>query len=430
MPHPRNWTTSLRTNRMAALFAGAAIALGASALIVNRRVSRAERAHLPKGKFITVDGVRLHYIDKGNGPTVVFLHGNGAMMDDMIISGIVDATANYRTIVFDRPGFGFSERPRNRSWSPAEQAALFAKAFSFLGLNEPIVFGHSWGTLVALAMALNHPQSVSGLVLASGYYFPTPRKDLLLMSGPSIPIVGDVISYTVAPFVGDVVGWPLISKMFSPQPIPPRFRREFPMELTLRPSQIKSFSQEQTHMISAAQQLNTRYSTIACPTVIMAGDADRIVDHEKQAQRLHASIPGSRLSILPGAGHMIHHLDPARMVEAIDLIANGEISTESMRTEAASWGTANGEGERSARAPLESDRTIVPPDAVGWMVRVTTPPATEEFWLAAYPDKDDAEAAVKEHVKASAAEALEGVATLSSDELAAQHMNPGDIKHG
>ena len=143
MPHPRNWTTQLRSHRVAALLGGTAIALAASALIVNRRVARAERAHLPKGKFITVDGVRLHYIDKGSGPTVVFFHGNGAMMDDLMISGIIDAAANYRTIVFDRPGFGFSERPRNRSWSAAEQAALFAKAFSFLELNEPIVFGHS-----------------------------------------------------------------------------------------------------------------------------------------------------------------------------------------------------------------------------------------------------------------------------------------------
>jgi hypothetical protein len=202
------------------------------------------------------------------------------------------------------------------------------------------------------------------------------------------------------------------------------------MELALRPNQIKSYSQEATQMIEAAQQLYTRYSTIACPTVIMAGDADRIVDHERHAQRLHASIPGSRLSILPGAGHMIHHLAPLRMVEAIDLIAKGEISRESVRTEAVTWGTANREGEGPSprhHAPSVSDRAIVPPDAVGWMVRVTTPSAMEEFWMAAFPDKGDAEAAVKKHVKASSDEELEGVATLSPEELAAQHMNPGDI---
>ena len=128
---------------------------------------------------------------------------------------------------------------------------------------------------------------------------------------------------------------------------------------------------------------------------------------------------------------MIHHLSPTRLVGAIDLIAKGEISRESMQTEAATWGTANSGKEISAReqAPLDSDRVIVPPDAVGWMVRVKSPPAAEDFWMAAFPDKGDAEAAVKKHVMASPNEEFEGVATLSPDELAAQHMNAGDIKH-
>jgi pimeloyl-ACP methyl ester carboxylesterase len=186
---------------------------------------------------------------------------------------------------------------------------------------------------------MNHPQSVGGLVLASGYYFPTARSDVALFSPPSIPIVGDVISYTVAPIIGEAIGWPLITKMFAPQPVSPKFEREFPMPLALRPSQIKAFSQDTSQMIAAAQQLSPRYRTISCPTVIMAGDADRIVNVERQAQRLHGAIPGSRLDVLNGAGHMIHHVDPVRMVRAIDLIATGGITRESMQAEAATWGT-------------------------------------------------------------------------------------------
>lgn len=67
----------------------------------------------------------------------------------------------------------------------------------------------------------------------------------------------------------------------------------------------------------------------------MTGDADRIVHVGRQAQRLHGTIPGSRLDVLNGAGHMIHHLDPARMVRAIDPIATGGITRESMQAEAA-----------------------------------------------------------------------------------------------
>lgn len=326
--------------RTSSILGVAAAALAASAVLVNRRAEQAELTFLPKGRFITADGVRLHYVERGRGPPVVFLHGNGAMVADMLISGVVDHAASaYRAIAFDRPGFGHSERPRDRAWTAANQATLFAKTFSQLGLGSPIVVGHSWGTLVALALAIHHPGSVSGLVLASGYYFPTARSDVALFSGPSLPLIGDLISYTVAPMIGEVTGWPLIAKMFAPQPISPTFEREFPMPLALRPSQIKAFSQDTSHIISAAQQLSPHYASIRCPTVVMAGDADGIVNVDRQARRLHGAIAGSRIDVLPGAGHMIHHLDPARLVKAIDLIATGGIARDSVQAEAATWGT-------------------------------------------------------------------------------------------
>jgi pimeloyl-ACP methyl ester carboxylesterase len=325
--------------RTSSLLGVAAVALAGAAVLVNRRAARAERDYLPQGRFVTTDGVRLHYVEKGTGPPVVFLHGNGAMVEDMLISGLIDhAAPAYRAIAFDRPGFGHSERPWGRSWTAAAQAVLFARTFDQLGIGAPIVVGHSWGTLVALTLALDHPASVGGLVLASGYYFPTARSDVALFSPPAIPILGDVISYTVAPLIGEVIGWPSITKMFAPQPVSPKFEREFPMPLALRPSQIKASSQDTSQMIAAAQQLSPRYRTITCPTVIMAGDADRIINIERQAQKLHGAIPGSRLDVLPDAGHMIHHVDPQRMVRAIDLIATGGITRASMQAEAATWG--------------------------------------------------------------------------------------------
>jgi len=317
----------------------AALALAGSAMLVGRRAAQAERDYPPKGRFITVDGVRLHYLERGSGQPVVFMHGNGAMVEDMLISGVFDQVAeHYRAIVFDRPGFGHSARPRDRSWTAAAQAALFARTFEDLGITRPIVFGHSWGTLVALSLAVAYPQALSGLVLASGYYFPTARGDVALLSPPSLPIVGDLLTHTIAPLIGEALGPGMIKKMFAPQPVSPRFAREFPMALTLRPSQIKAFSEDTSHMITAAGKICGRYAALRCPTVIMSGDADGIVDVDRQARRLHGAVPGSRIDILRGAGHMIHHLDPGRMIRAIDLIASGGITRESVETEAATWG--------------------------------------------------------------------------------------------
>jgi pimeloyl-ACP methyl ester carboxylesterase len=179
----------------------------------------AERRNPPVGKFTECDGVRLHYIERGDpaAPCVVLFHGNGSMIQDFTISGLVDLLAQKnRVVCFDRPGFGHSNRPRFRIWTAVAQAALFVKALNQLGVRNPVLLGHSWGTLVAVALSLRNDYPIRGLVLASGYYFPTPRWDVWLMSGPAIPILGDLIGYTVAPLISWAILMGAFRKMFSP----------------------------------------------------------------------------------------------------------------------------------------------------------------------------------------------------------------------
>src|SRR5918911_2353845 len=153
-----------------------AAALGGAALYSSAKARDAERQHPPIGRFIDVDGVRLHYIEKGKGDPVVLIHGNGTMIQDFTVSGLVDRLSErYRVIVFDRPGFGYSERPRNRVWTPSAQAELLRKALDQLGVDRPVVLGHSWGTLVAVALGLARPAQGRGLGLVAGYHYPTPR---------------------------------------------------------------------------------------------------------------------------------------------------------------------------------------------------------------------------------------------------------------
>src|SRR5258708_13554388 len=101
----------------------------------------------PVGRFIKVDGTRLHYLDHGTGAPVVLLHGNGSTIADFVSSGITErvARAGHRVITFDRPGFGYSDRPRGRTWGPSEQAHLLWRPFALLGIERPIVVGHPCG---------------------------------------------------------------------------------------------------------------------------------------------------------------------------------------------------------------------------------------------------------------------------------------------
>jgi alpha/beta hydrolase fold len=115
--------------------AGVVVAGVASALLNRWLAKKAERRNPPIGRFITVEGVRLHYAERGTGTPLVLLHGNGSMIEDFQSSGLIDLAAKkYRVIAFDRPGFGHSERPRSRIWTPAAQADLIAAALEEIGV--------------------------------------------------------------------------------------------------------------------------------------------------------------------------------------------------------------------------------------------------------------------------------------------------------
>jgi len=304
--------------------AGATLAVGLGAsFLYNLKQSRdAEQRHPPIGRFIEVEGVRLHYIEQGQGDPVIVFHGNGAMIQDFVLSGLVDALASrYRVIVFDRPGYGHSERPR-RLWTARSYATLFSRALRSLGVERAVVVGHSWGTLVALALALEDASLIRGLVLVSGYYYPTARADVLLFSPPAIPVVGDVMRYTISPLIVRMILPKLVRHIFSPVAVPARFRRWFPMDLALRPSQLRAAAEDTALMIPSAVSMTGRYQDITMPVVIVAGSQDRVVNPERQSGRLHRALPQSEFVLLPGLGHMVHYSAPRTIADAVESLAD------------------------------------------------------------------------------------------------------------
>jgi len=299
--------------------AGAGVALAAGTVVLNHlNARRAERRNPPVGTFVEVDGVKLHYVDRGEGPAVILLHGNGVMLQDFEVSGVLELAAEqHRVLAFDRPGFGYSARPRTTLWTPAAQADLIARALKQIGVERAIVVGHSLGTLVALAMALDHPELVAGLVLLSGYYYGTARPDVVPASLPAVPVIGDLMAHTVSPLSGLLVGPVGVKASFSPAPISDKFAR-MPVAMSLRPSQIRATAADTAMMIPAAVSLSGRYGELALPVIIMAGDGDLIAHKEKHAERLINHLSNAELRIVPDQGHLFHYAVPANVVKAID----------------------------------------------------------------------------------------------------------------
>jgi pimeloyl-ACP methyl ester carboxylesterase len=314
-------TTTRAADRWATTAMLAGLGLAASFFYVRHKVKQAEREHPPRGRFIEVDGVRLHYIERGQGPALVLLHGNAVYAEDFEKNGLIDRAAErYRVIAFDRPGFGYSSRPRGTVWTPQAQARLLHHALQEIGVDSALVVGHSWGAMVAAAMALDVPDFVRGLVLLSGYYYPSVRLDAPVMAPPVIPIIGDLLRYTVLPLIMRL-NFPLKAKrMFSPQPVSPRFR-ELPVWKLLSPKQLRATGAEALLMAPSALVLSRRYAELKVPATIIAGTRDKIVDFGHNSERLHERLAESELVLEPGVGHMTPYVNQDDIMKAIDEMA-------------------------------------------------------------------------------------------------------------
>ena len=323
-----------KPSRASAILVATAASLAAMTVYNIYRARKAEREHPPTGRFVTVRGVRLHYIERGEGPPVVLLHGNVVTAEDFRTSRVLELLARrHRVIAFDRPGFGYSDRPHGSAWSARAQADLLKEAFDVVDIKRPIVLGHSWGAAVALALALDYPHDVRGLVLLSGYYYPTLRADVLLSSPPAIPIIGDLLRFSISPLLGKLMQPLLLKGMFAPLPVPATFSTGSTPNMSLRPGQIRAESQDGVAMIPGAIAMRHRYQELTMPIVIMAGTKDGVVD-AKQPHRLNAQIPHSILRMFPGVGHMIHYAVPEEVAEAIE--AAGGLDTALDKTQDAS----------------------------------------------------------------------------------------------
>lgn len=296
-------------------------ALAGAAVLNHLQSRRAEATTPPAGRFVAPDGVRLHYLERGTGTPVILLHGNGVTLQDFTTSGVFDLLAErHRVLAFDRPGFGYSARPRTTVWTPEAQAALIVAALRELGTGKVTIVAHSWGTLVALAIALNYPDTVSGLVLLSGYYYPSARLDVPAFAPPAVPVLGDLLAHTLSPATGALLGPAVIKASFAPAPVSPKFAA-FPLGLTLRPSQVHATAADTALMVPAAARLSKRYRSLSVPVMVMAGEGDRIVRLNGQAERFAREVPASDLRVVPGQGHLFHYAVPDQVAAAVDEVA-------------------------------------------------------------------------------------------------------------
>ncbi|HZL31305.1 MAG TPA: alpha/beta hydrolase [Pseudolabrys sp.] len=306
------------------IFVIAAAALALLYAVTLFGVWRIEAGYPPAGRFVAVDGGRLHIVELGrtDAPPLVLLHGASGNLGDMRLALGDKLSQRYRVILIDRPGHGWSDRPGGAAdASPARQAALIHQALGRIGVTRALVLGHSWSGALATAYTLAYPEAVSGLILLAPVTHPWPGGIGWINDVVAVPVIGPLIAHTLILPVGYFLLESGVKAVFRPQ-LPPRdYAKRTGAAMVLRPNEFIANAQDLAGLKDFVRAQAPRYAEIKAPVAVVAGDVDPIVYTDIHSRAIVKQIPQATLTILPGIGHMLHYAATAQVVEAIDRIA-------------------------------------------------------------------------------------------------------------
>ncbi|WP_343520157.1 alpha/beta fold hydrolase [Sphingomonas sp.] len=297
---------------LAAGSAGIAGGIAALAAWSGRIARRVEQAVPPDGLFREIGGRRLHYRDIGQGSPIVMIHGlAGQMRNFAAVAALL--SPHHRLILIDRPGSGHS--PGRGADTLTGQAALIAELIDQLGLDQPLVVGHSLGGAVAMALALDHADRIAGLALVAPLTqvqeeVPAAFRGLMIAS----PLVRAALAHTLAIPMIRLRSAQSREVLFAPEPVTPDFETEYGGAMLARPRAFYAASSEMVAVNDALAPLAARYGEIDLPVRILFGAQDAILDAQLHGTRTAAAIPGARCTIVEGAGHMLPVTRPERVV--------------------------------------------------------------------------------------------------------------------
>lgn len=277
-------------------------------------------AYPPIGRFVSVGGLRLHYWEAGTGQPVILIHGASGNLRDWTFDVAGRLARDYRVIVFDRPGFGYSDRPAEGGWDPAVQARILQAASVKLGADRPIVVGHSWGGAVAMAWGLEHPGATKGLVPVSAVTIPYGSVAWAVNAIGLSEILVDWYSERLLERARNGGVEDFIARVFRPQPVPAGYVDYIGAPLALRERTLRANAEDLNNINLALERMAPRYASIEMPVEIIHGQAD-FIDWDDQAEPLAGELQQARLTLLPDVGHMAHHVAPVQLDDAIARIA-------------------------------------------------------------------------------------------------------------
>ena len=282
----------------------------------------------PTGQLIEVNGVTVHAEQMGKGPDLVLLHGASGSTRDFTFAFADMLKDRYRITILDRPGLGWTgqiDPAHERAWStanatPRQQARLLRAAIDRLGVNTPIVLGHSFGGIVAYAWALEFPD-IAGIVSVAGVANPWPGDLGWTYKVNGSAWGGALVVPVLSAFVPQTYVDTTLASIFEPQSAPDGYLEHVGAALTLRRDTLRANARQVNWLRPHVVDMSQEYARIKVPVEIVHGDADTIVPLSIHSAKIPEQITGANLTVLPGIGHMPQHTNPEAVIAAIDRVA-------------------------------------------------------------------------------------------------------------
>ena len=283
----------------------------------------------PRGRFINIDGARIHYLDEGIGPTLLLVHGLAGQMHNFTHSLLGKLRHDFRVVILDRPGSGYSTRPAEASAAISAQARIISRFCQELKLGRPLIVGHSLGGAIALALALDHPEQVAGLALLAPVTHrpervPPPFDGIAIAS----PLLRHLIAWTLATPLSIANRERALATLFGPEPVAGDFAVRGGGLLNLRPSSFIGASADLMATHDELGEMPARYKDLTAPVGILYGTDDRILDPALHGKGLASKVAGADLELIPGGGHMILITSADRAVAFIARMAQRAATAE------------------------------------------------------------------------------------------------------
>lgn len=280
------------------------ILLGLFFLRAQQLKRQAEQAVPQIGKIHKLPGGAIHYVDLGpkDGQPIVMIHGLSAQLQHFTY-GVTDLLSDeFRLIVLDRPGCGYSERDPGHETLDHQGRMIWA-LLDDLGLSQPVLAGHSLGGALSLNMALSRPGDVGALALISPATHVTDDihpvfKPLLIRS---VRMRRFMANFFAGP-MGHLMAQKTMDAVFAPELCPKDFMIRAAAILGLRPKGFIGPSEEAVMMEKAMRAMQPRYKDLTVPGGVLYGTEDPLLDPVLHGESMQAY--GLDYRALPGRGHM------------------------------------------------------------------------------------------------------------------------------